>query len=186
MVCPRCIVVVQNELHAMGADVHEVVLGHARVTLPSNLSLEHIEQRLKAWGFELIFNEEEILLEQTKVGVLHYLKHVEERAKDAQRLSDFIAKHVGRNYNYISKVFSKHMGYTLGSYFIHVRIEKVKELIDYNQLNVSEIAHTLGYSSVHYLSNQFKKVTGGSISDYKKGQGATRVSLDEVLSQQVK
>ena len=180
MVCPRCVMVVGNELKVLGAEVESVKLGYAQVTLPATLTLEEIDTRMKKFGFELIYESENILTEQTKIAVLDYLKHVQSKGKKAKKLSAYISLKIGKNYNYLSKVFSKQTGDTLEKYYIHLRVEKVKELLDYDELNVSEIAITLGYSSVHYLSNQFKKVTGFSVSDYKKRMRTDRVFLDDL------
>ena len=83
-------------------------------------------------------------------------------------LSKFISKSIGRDYSSLSKLFSKEVGQTLEHYYILLRIERVKELLDYDELNVSEIARKLGYSSVHYLSAQFRKITGVSVTTYRK------------------
>ncbi len=178
MVCPRCILVVENELKAMGAEVQGVKLGYAKVKLPASLTLEEIDTQIKEFGFELIYEPENIMTEQIKIAVLEYMKHVQLKGKEAKKLSNFISSKIGKNYNYISKIFSKQTGHTLEKYYILLRVEKVKELLDYDQINVSEIALQLGYSSVHYLSNQFKNVTGFSISDYKKKSGTDRTFLD--------
>ncbi|BDD13449.1 hypothetical protein MATR_02740 [Marivirga tractuosa] len=178
MVCPRCIMVVENELKTLGAKVRDVKLGYADVIIPATLTLEQIDLQMKKFGFELIHDPEGILTEQIKIVILDYLKHVHSKGKGAKKLSEYISLQIGRNYNYLSKVFSKQTGDTLEKYYINLRVEKVKELLDYNELNVSEIAVNLGYSSVHYLSNQFKNVTGFSISDYKKKSGTDRTFLD--------
>ena len=180
MVCPRCIMVVENELNKLGAKVESVKLGYAQVKLPVSLTLEEIDIQMKKFGFELIHDPESILTEQTKVVVLDYLKHVESKGKEAKKLSEYISLKIGKNYNYLSKVFSSKTGNTLEKYYICLRVEKVKELLDYNELNVSEIAMALGYSSVHYLSNQFKKITGFSVSDYKKRMRTDRGFLDDL------
>lgn len=180
MVCPRCIMVVGNELKAMGVEVQGVKLGYAKVKLPASLTLEEIDTQIKEFGFELIYEPENIMTEQIKIAVLEYMKHVQSKGKEAKKLSEYISLKIGKNYNYLSKIFSKQTGDTLEKYYIHLRVEKVKELLDYDELNVSEIAMTLGYSSVHYLSNQFKKITGFSVSDYKKRMRADRSFLDDL------
>ncbi|SHM90200.1 Helix-turn-helix domain-containing protein [Cyclobacterium lianum] len=180
MVCPRCILVVENELKALGVDIKDVKLGYAQVVLPQGITLPIVDDKLKEFGFELIFEADSILAEEVKTAVLAYLKHIEQEGKEAKKLSDFISSKIGKNYNYISKIFSKQTGHTLEKYYILLRVEKVKELLDYAQLNVSEIALQLGYSSVHYLSNQFRRITGLSISDYKKRIRIDRGFLDDL------
>lgn len=171
MVSPSCILVVKNELEVFDIDIHSVRLGCAEVIISATVSLEEIDLRIKKFGFELIYDKKTILIEQIKIAVLDYLKLVQKKPKNNIKLSAYISSRIGKNYNYLSKVFTKEIGYTLEKYYIHIRIEKVKEFLEYGQLNVSEIAIKLGYSSVHYLSNQFKKVTGFSISAYKKSRG---------------
>nr|WKN35894.1 helix-turn-helix domain-containing protein [Tunicatimonas sp. TK19036] len=180
MVCPRCIMVVENELKALGAEVQAVKLGYAEVTLPEAITLHIVDNKLKEFGFELLYDADSILAEEAKTAVLAYLKHLEQEGKNAKKLSDFVSSEIGKNYNYLSKIFSKQTGHTLEKYYILLRVEKVKELLDYDQLNVSEIALQLGYSSVHYLSNQFKRITGLSISDYKKRLRINRGFLDDL------
>jgi len=172
--------VVENELEVMGAKVQEVELGYAQVTLPAKLTLEEVDAQLRRCGLELIYEPENVLIEQTKIAILDYLNHVKAKGKNAKKLSEYISLKVGKNYGYLSKMFSRHTNDTLESYYIHLRVEKVKEFLDYDQLNASEIAMTLGYSSVHYLSNQFKRVTGFSVSEYKRRVKIDRASLDNL------
>ncbi|AEL28281.1 MULTISPECIES: AraC family transcriptional regulator [Cyclobacterium] len=180
MVSPSCILVVENELKVCGVDIQSVRLGCAEVIISATISLEEIDLRIKKFGFELIYDKKTILIEQIKIAVLDYLKFVQKKPKNNIKLSAYISSRIDKNYNYLSKVFSKETGETLEKYYIHIRIEKVKEFLEYGQLNVSEIAIKLGYSSVHYLSNQFKKVTGFSISAYKK-RGGTDSNSQEGL-----
>ncbi|WKN45391.1 helix-turn-helix domain-containing protein [Tunicatimonas pelagia] len=172
--------VVESELKALGAEVQAVELGYAQVQLPATLTLKEIDAQLKKCGLELIYEPESLLIEQTKIAVLDYLNHVQAKGNNAKKLSEYIALKVGKNYGYLSKIFSKYTTDTLESYYIHLRVEKVKELLDYDQLNASEIAMTLGYSSVHYLSNQFKRITGFSVSEYKRRVKIDRESLDSL------
>ena len=167
MVCPRCILVIQNELQELGATVSMIQLGHATIQIPATLTRDTIASRLKTYGFELLEDKEKILLEQIKLGIQHYIELLENSTKEAM-LSDFLAHEIGKNYNSLSKLFSKAEGLTIETYYINKRIDRVKELVQYDELNLSEIGEKLGYSSVHYLSSQFKRVTGLSVSDYKE------------------
>lgn len=166
MVCTRCIFVIENELKALGANVLSIELGHASITVPVSLSLPAIESRLEEFGFELLENRDDMLVEEIKIAINTYAQHQEESSNEVT-LSEFLARELGKNYNYLSKLFSKHESQTVERHFIEVRIERVKQLLDYEELTLSEIAIKLGYSSVHYLSNQFKKITGHSVSEYK-------------------
>lgn len=177
MVCPRCILVIEREFKSLGADTIDIQLGYVTAILPEAFSLESLDKKLKEFGFELLRNREMIHVEQTKVAVQEYLLALEGKKTD-KPLSEYIGRKVGKNYNYISKLFSSQEGKTIEKYFIHLRIEKVKELVDYNELSLSQIAIKLGYSSVHYLSNQFKKITGISVSEYKKNSGGNENRLD--------
>ncbi|KYG79295.1 AraC family transcriptional regulator [Roseivirga seohaensis] len=167
MVCPRCILVIQNELQELGATVSMIQLGHATIQIPATLTRDTIASRLKTYGFELLEDKEKILLEQIKLGIQHYIELLESSNKEVM-LSDFLAHEIGKNYNSLSKLFSKAEGLTIETYYINKRIDRVKELVQYDELNLSEIGEKLGYSSVHYLSSQFKRVTGLSVSDYKE------------------
>ena len=174
MVCPRCETVICQELEKLKVQVITIKPGYATVEVPPSVDLNLIGERLRRHGFELLEDSEHQLVEKIKTGILDYLYHQEAAAtsgEEVSALSHFLAHTIGRSYSYLSKLFSKHEGKTLESYYIHLRIERVKELLDYGELNVSEIATKLGYSSVHYLSAQFKKVTNMSISTYRKESG---------------
>lgn len=168
MVCDRCIMVIKSELEALGIQVFHIELGYAQVSMPNNISQETIASRLNVIGFELLLDKGTILIEQTKLAAIDYLQ-IPTTEKQVKTLSKFIALRIGKNYNYVSKLFSKIEGRTIEQYYIHLRIEKAKELIDYDELSLGQIATKLGYGSVHYLSSQFRKVTGVSITGFKKG-----------------
>ncbi|MEK6480437.1 AraC family transcriptional regulator [Catalinimonas sp. 4WD22] len=171
MICPRCETVIRIEMKSLGIKVIDFRPGYATVVIPDSVNLTTLEKKLCNHGFELLNDPESKLIEQLKTAVLDFLLLQETVAgpkKEIPIFSAFLIAQIGKNYAHLSKFFSKHEGRTLESYYIHLRIERVKELLDYGELNVSEIARKLGYSSVHYLSAQFKKVTGMSISDYKK------------------
>lgn len=167
MVCPRCIFVIENELKALGANILSIELGHASIAVPTSLALNTIEERLIPFGFELLENKDDVVVEELKIAISDYA-HEQEESHSEVTLSEYLARGLGKNYNYLSKLFSRHESQTIERKFIEVRIERVKQLLDYEELTLSEIAIKLGYSSVHYLSNQFKKVTGCSVSQYKQ------------------
>ncbi|MGB5929094.1 MAG: helix-turn-helix transcriptional regulator [Cyclobacteriaceae bacterium] len=167
MVCPRCILVVKNTLTELGANVLTIRLGYVSIQIPQNVSKDIIESQLNTYGFELLEDKEEVLMEQIRLGIQRYLEQLESTSKEVM-LSDFLAHEIGKNYNFLSKLFSRNKGITVEAHYINKRVDRVKELIKYDELNLSEIAIKLGYSSVHYLSSQFKRVTGLSVSDYKE------------------
>ncbi len=171
MVCPRCIKVVETTLSDMGFHVGAVQLGE--VLLQQSLSKSErtqIEQALNKWDFELLQDKDEKVISQIKsciVDLVHY-----EETDQSIKNSDYITSKVGGNYASLSKLFSQFEGITIEKYIIQQRIERVKELLSYGELTLSEIAAQLQYSSVQHLSRQFKKVAGVSVTEFKKLQKA--------------
>ncbi|MEQ9442762.1 MAG: AraC family transcriptional regulator [Cyclobacteriaceae bacterium] len=171
MICSRCETVIRLEMKKLKAKVISIKPGYATVEVPASVEMDLIAKRLRHHGFELLTDPEKQFVEQVKTATLEYLQHQEECAATGGKsltLSEFLMNTVGKSYSLVSKLFSRHEKKTLEHYYIELRIERVKELIDYGELNVSEIATKLGYSSGHYLSAQFKKFTGMSVSEYRK------------------
>lgn len=181
MVCPRCISTVQRVLAQAGFPVQEVTLGEAVINEPeTSLNFEQINGLLVKEGFELIYDREKQLTEKIKNLLIKFLDQLP--AQDATfNTSAYLAENLNMPYPQLSKIFSRQEHTTLEKYFIRLKIEKVKELISYNQLTLSEIAFKLKYSSLQHLSNQFKKITGVSVSDYKQNATSPRTSLDALL-----
>lgn len=179
MVCPRCIMVVRDELQRIGAEVLHVELGYAEVVFPVLPDMEQIEEAMNKFGFELLHDKEEVLIEETKIQVINYLHYLENNKKP-NSLSVFLSGSLGKNYTYLSKLFSRIEGRTIQQFLVLQKTERVKELVDYDELSLSEIATKLGYSSVHYLSTQFKRITGISVSSYKEKKQLKRKPLDDV------
>ena len=179
MVCNRCIMVVKSELDKLGIEPVVVQLGE--VTLEKELTAQEKEKFSKALvslGFELIDDKKSRLIEQIKNTIIDLVHHQDNETKT--NLSDVLSEKLHHDYNYLSNLFSEVEGTTIEKYFIAQKIEKVKELLVYDELSLSEIAFRLNYSSVAYLSNQFKKVTGLSPSHFKKIREKRRKPLDEV------
>ncbi|WP_417559048.1 helix-turn-helix domain-containing protein [Mesoflavibacter zeaxanthinifaciens] len=179
MVCNRCIMAVKNELDKLGIEPIDVQLGE--VTLEKELTTQEKEKFSKALvslGFELIDDKKSRLIEQIKNTIIDLVHHQDNETKT--NLSDVLSEKLHHDYNYLSNLFSEVEGTTIEKYFIAQKIEKVKELLVYDELSLSEIAFRLNYSSVAYLSNQFKKVTGLSPSHFKKIREKRRKPLDEV------
>ncbi|MEP0712924.1 AraC family transcriptional regulator [Algoriphagus sp.] len=169
MVCPRCIKVVRDELTVLGAEVLQVEMGQARIRcFPSEIQISSISEILEKQGFELLEDENDMLLEKIRINLISYLIHIENN-KEYESLSLYMSTKTGKNYCSISRHFSKYTNKTIEKYLIHLKIERVKELLEYNELTLSQIALKLRYNNVHYLSFQFKKVTGQSVTEYKKG-----------------
>lgn len=174
MVCPRCIKVVSDELQALGAEVLHVELGYAKIKfIASEVQINRISEILEKQGFELLEDENSVLLEKIRINLIAFLAHIENN-KEPEPLSVFLSRKIGKNYSLLSKHFSKNSHKTIEKHFIDLKIERVKELLDYDELTLSQIASRLSYNNVHYLSSQFKKATGESVTDYKKGRPKRR------------
>ncbi|MFD2999404.1 AraC family transcriptional regulator [Pontibacter toksunensis] len=180
MVCDRCKRVVAEELRALGYTVIQVGLGEAELAAKEGeVDLERIREVLQDNGFELLDDRKTKLIEQVKLALIE-LVHKGEEAELHVNTSDYIAEKVGLDYNYLSNLFSSFEGITIEKYLILQRIERVKELLVYNELSLKEIAYKLGYSSVAHLSNQFKKVTGLTPSHFKQVKTEKRKTIDKV------
>lgn len=179
MVCPRCITVVHETLEKLGFTVQEVELGKAVVDNRKEISDKKIDEQLQKHGFELIKGKDQQLIEQIKALLIEYVQQLEAK-EEAPKLSLYLVEQLHENYASLSSSFSKGEEITIEKYLILLKIERVKELLSYNELTLSEIAYKLQYSSVAHLSNQFKQVTGMSSTDYKKARDSFRKSLDEV------
>lgn len=180
MVCNRCISVVAQELSDLGIGYTSVRLGEVEV--PEKLSdRQHsqLKERLTAHGFQLLDDKKSVLISQVKTAVINYIHHDESKNVKVN-LSAHIAETVGRDYNYLSGLFSEVEGITIEKFVILQRIEKVKELLVYGELSLSEIAWKMGYSSLAHLSGQFKKITGLTPSDYREIRDKKRKTLDEI------
>ena len=179
MVCDRCKMVVNNELEKMG--IHPVSVELGEVVLESELDPEQkqtLSDTLQSLGFSLIDDKKSRLIEQIKTLIVELVHHQKYDIKT--NLSEFLSTHLNHDYNYISNLYSEIEGTTIEKYFIAQKIEKVKELLVYDELSLSEIADALNYSSVAYLSNQFKRVTGLTPSHFKNIKGDKRKPLDKV------
>lgn len=178
MVCGRCLAVVKQELDNLSIQINSIELGKIELQTPLNGEKKLIlTQNLQKWGFELLENKQAQWIEQVKNAVLLWLQ-LPDKSK-YPHASDFIAKQVARDYSFLSNLFSAVQGFTIEKYIILQKIEKAKELLVYNELNLSEIAMLLDYSSVQHLSAQFKKITGFTVSEFKKLQ-LPRQAIDKI------
>lgn len=179
MVCPRCELVVRDALEELGLTVAEVQLGKATVAYSSKVSKKEINEALKQYGFELLEGKDQKLVEQIKRELIYYVQQIEDE-NDVPKLSDYLAKQLNQNYASLSSAFSESEDITIEKYMIHLKIERVRELLSYGEMTLSEIAHKLNYSSVAHLSNQFKQIIGMSVTDFKKVRETFRRSLDRI------
>lgn len=179
MLCRSCIKIVADELKALGLQVIEVKLGKATYVDSPIITADSIKMVLIKYGFEIILKQEEQLVELIKITVLDIINNRPEILYD-EKAYRHLAKVVNKPYPYLSKIFSRHKKMTIEKYFILQKIEKAKELIEYEELSFSEIAYRLGYKSVQHLSAQFKEVVGISKTEYQKRKMNERKSIDEV------
>lgn len=181
MVCQRCIKTVTTLLTDGGFTVREVQLGEA--TVAENISSSArtaLSNRLNEEGFELLNDRNTKLIEQVKnliIGEIHYEKGLK---KGSVNFSDFLSGETGVNYPGLSRLFSAVESKSIEKYIIEQKIEKIKELLIYDELTISEIAYRLGYSSSQHLSNQFRSVTGLTPSEFKKTHAHQRRHLDHI------
>lgn len=179
MVCNRCIMVVKDLLVRLDIPIQSIKLGE--VTLDKGIDekkKEQVSNELEAVGFYLIDDKKSRLIEQIKTLVIELVHYNSNNLKI--NLSDYISEKLHHDYNYISNLFSEVEGTTIEKYFITQKIERVKELLVYDELTLNEIADQLNYSSTAHLSAQFKKVTGFTPSYFKKIKENKRKPLDEV------
>ena len=178
MVCDRCIHVVMQELEKIGLDVRSVTLGEVTLTGSSrDLPMNRIKKSLEENGFELIEDRKARIIERLKLAVI---KLVREKGDRKLKYSASLSKELGLEYHYLSTLFSGVENITIEQFIIRQRVERSKELLKYGELTLSEIAYELGYSSVQHLSNQFKRVTGLTPTQFKRMTSNMRNPIDHV------
>lgn len=181
MVCDRCIKVVRDELEGLGLTVEQIELGSAHVT--GELSVEkeqEVKARLQANGFELLEDIRLVIVENMKKLIIDEVQHLKGKKPSSMNFSDYLSQKCGYEYSYLSHLFSAETGQNIERYIINQKTEKVKEWLSYGELTLSEIAWRLGYSSTAHLGNQFKKETGQTPGQFKKGAMLGRKALDRV------
>ncbi|HVU55432.1 MAG TPA: AraC family transcriptional regulator [Puia sp.] len=179
MVCPRCILAVEQELKKLTDQPFKVSLGE--VTLETTLSektLQQFREGLQALGFELLDDQRQRQIEKIKTLLIGLVQKGE--LEEHFSLSAYLGSALQKEYTTVSRLFSEVEGMTIEQYFILLKIEKVKEWLAYDELTLSEIAWKLGYSSTAHLSAQFKKITGLTPSHFKKTGNSRRTPLDEI------
>lgn len=167
MVCPRCIMVIEKTMEDLGFDLNDVDLGviefHEPITLADR---DKIEKAIQPLGFELLSDKKSMLVERIKTQIIELV------SKDVNdltiTLSEYLSSKLQVEYHTLSQLFSNQESQTIEQFYILQKIEKVKELLVYDELTLSEIAYKMNYSSVGHLSNQFKKVTGLAPTHFKE------------------
>lgn len=180
MVCDRCKMVVESELNKIGLHVEKIDLGEVDLS-ENELSSEQLsiaKNCLVQLGFELIDDRKSRIVEQIKIAVIELIHY--QNDEDKIKHSEYLSQQLNRDYPFLSKTFSEEEGITIEQYIIQQKIEKVKELLSYDEMTLSEIAWKLNYSSVAALSSQFKKVMGFTPTSYKDMKQKERKTLDKV------
>lgn len=176
MVCPRCIATVQRDLAELNYKVLDIKLGE--VSIEGEVNITAVKQKLEKNGFELLEDKNKQIANRIKSIIIDVVHHKNDALK--QNLSQVLAEQLHQDYAVLSHIFSSQEGITIERYYIRQRIEKVKELLEYNQLSLKEIAFDLGFSSIAHLSAQFKKETGLSPRQYKDLGIADRKSIHAI------
>lgn len=179
MVCPRCIEAVRQLFEVLKIPVTDVQLGRVQTATPiSNTQKKLLQQSLIEKGFELLDDKQTKVINAIKSTIIQKIHYQTESAPI--NFSTLLAAQLNYDYTYLSRLFSAVEGRTIERFIMAQKIEKVKELLTYDELTISEIAFQMHYSSAAHLSAQFKKITGMSPSIFKKQQQQDRQSLDEV------
>jgi YesN/AraC family two-component response regulator len=183
MVTLRCILVVKDALEKLGITYNEVTLGE--VTLkedPSDTQLKQIRSTLLSLDLELLEDKKTILVEQMKSLIIKLIYHSDEPL--VKNLSVYLSNQLHYDYTYMANLFSSQLGITIEKYYICHKIERVKELLLYKELSLTDIAFKLHYSSVAHLSAQFKKVTGLTPTHFKQTNGNNRDFVEHICDEQ--
>jgi len=179
MVTIRCKMVVKSELEELGLHYKTVELGEAEIM--EDISPEQMDRlsiALKKTGLELMDDKKSILVEKIKTVIIELVHYNDEQLKI--NLSDYLTEKLNHNYTYLANLFSEVKGITIEQFYLAHKIEKVKELLVYDELNLTEIAYRLNYSSVAHLSNQFKKMTGLTPSHFNQLKNKRRQTLENM------
>lgn len=179
MVCDRCITVIKNEIEAAKIELGEIELGRVQVQIKNNNDIAKFKTIIEGNGFKLIDSSGERITEQVKIELIKLLNTLP--IKLNKNLSNYLSSVIHQDYSKISRVFSITEGITIEKYFIKLKMEKVKELIQAKEENFTVISQLLDYNHVNHLSKQFKAETGLSLSQYKKEQKNYRNALDQII-----
>lgn len=177
MVCKRCEMAVSQIFNNLNLETVSVQLGLVETKNDlKKTDIQKLNTELQKMGFNILESQSQKQIEMTKNLIIQKIAELD-IAEDFL-LSEFLSDHLNRDYSAVSKLFSQNQGQTLEQYFILQKIEKVKELLFYNEFTLTEIAGKLGYKSVQHLSSQFKNVTGFTPTEFKKLKAKKRIPLD--------
>ena len=178
MVCDRCIAAIEQQVVERGWSLATIDLG--KVVINNQIDKSELlifQKAIEQMGFELIEDTNLKWVEATKNAIIQLIYHKDNELKK-YTVSAYLEKELGKEYKWLSALFSANERYTIEQFVISQKVERVKELISYNEHSISEIADLLHYSSIGHLSNQFKKITGQSPSEFKNG--GKRMPLDKL------
>lgn len=179
MISTACKLFVQEELTNLGIKYNSIDLGEIELNgTPTASQLSQLKDSLRKYGFELMEDRRVILVEKIKAIIIKMIYYTEDRV--STKYSYILSERLGLNYNYLSKVFSDSEGITIEKYIISQKIERIKELMTYGELNMTQIADKMNYSSVAHLSLQFKKNTGITPSGFRLLKGNKRRAVEEI------
>ncbi|MDG1158816.1 MAG: AraC family transcriptional regulator [Flavobacteriales bacterium] len=182
MVCLCCKMTLAEELNKMGIEYKHLELGEVTLTKPfSKSQRETLRHNLHEYGLELMEDKKAILVEKI-VNIIIKMVHQEEEVP-VLNFSTFLTNELNQDYHSMSTLFSKTKGITIEHFIILNKIERVKELIMYDELSLSEISYKLNYSSVAHLSNQFKKITGLTPTFFKNIKNKKRIPLENIIEE---
>ncbi len=180
MVCHCCMQLIREHLERAGIEVKEIGPGRAAISYDETaISNDDIRNVLNKVGTDIIEGRDKILVEQIKQAIIELIHHMN-NMDSIIRKSEYLVEKTGLSFSYLSRIFSSQEQITLERYIILNKIERTKELIDQDEFTLSEIAFMMDYSSVQYLSNQFKHITGMTVSEYKESDRSSKKSLDKL------
>ncbi len=179
MVSNRCKLAVKEELRRLG--LHFILVDLGEIEIMEDITPEQKDELKAALlnsGLELMDDKRAVLIERIKNAIVEMVHHSDEMIK--VNFSDYLSEKLNHDYTYLANLFSEIQGTTIEQFVIHHKIERIKELIIYDELNITEIAWKMNYSSVAHLSNQFKKITGLTPSHFKQLKVKRRSPIEEI------
>lgn len=179
MVSNRCKMMVKEEFKKLG--LHFILVDLGEIEIMEELTEDQkttLKEALLVSGLELMDDKKAILIEKIKNVIIEMIHHTEEIIKT--NFSDYLSEKLNHDYTYLSNLFSEVQGITIAQFIINHKIERIKELIIYDELSITQIAWKMNYSSVAHLSNQFKKTTGLSPSHFKQMRDLRRIPIEDI------
>jgi AraC-like DNA-binding protein len=181
MICTRCKIVVKSELEKLNIKYSTIELGEVEtINYLSPATLKMLDHNLRYSGLELFENSKNILAEKIKTAIIELVHQSDEQLKI--NLSDYLTEKLNYSYPTLAKTFSEVYHLSIEKFFISHKIERVKELLLYNDLRLKEISYLTNYSSIAHLSYQFKRITGVTPSEFRNLPNKSRLSLEQVSS----